>query len=419
MFIAEQKLVRAAVPLAYPRFSNGFCSRFISSNQPPVVARQPAQGAFSVAGQEEGRRRGVRRRHRKSKKKQRKDEGTTVAPPTYGHPPAHAVLCSQQAYCLNKGTCYMLKELGTKFCKCTDDFVGRRCQEKRADIVTDDDINVGESMCQPNYIGERCEMKNIFDVVRELESRNAHTIDRTMTLLGLAIGALTLLIICCVAFFLARTKRTNFRKTQELIRRLQEPCTNGTFRPLLDNDNANPPKDGILTRKPMMSSCTRNVSTQTERHPLSNIFSVQRPHNGQVLSSRSNLPRQNTVPASFSPQEMGRCRLNAVSSSPECERAVNNVTVNAIMEADSSTLASCDQSIPEPPPQNNLVARRPGGLLGLGAGKRSESLDLAPGRRNGSLNSAGGKRSISMDLAPANHAGHADTVDALISERDL
>ena len=125
------------------------------------------------------------------------------------------------------------------------------------------------------------------------------------------------------------------------------------------------------------------------------------------------------MPASFSPQEMGRCRLNAVSSSPECERAVNNVTVNAIMEADSSTLASCDQSIPEPPPQNNLVARRPGGLLGLGAGKRSESLDLAPGRRNGSLNSAGGKRSISMDLAPANHAGHADTVDALISERDL
>ena len=46
------------------------------------------------------------------------DEGTTtVAPPIYGHPPAHAVLCPQQAYCLNKGTCYMLKELGTKFCK--------------------------------------------------------------------------------------------------------------------------------------------------------------------------------------------------------------------------------------------------------------------------------------------------------------
>ena len=30
--------------------------------------------------------------------------------------------------------------------RCTDDFVGRRCQEKRTDIVTDDDINVGESM---------------------------------------------------------------------------------------------------------------------------------------------------------------------------------------------------------------------------------------------------------------------------------
>ena len=30
--------------------------------------------------------------------------------------------------------------------RCTDDYIGRRCQERRADIVTDDDINVGESM---------------------------------------------------------------------------------------------------------------------------------------------------------------------------------------------------------------------------------------------------------------------------------
>ena len=161
-----------------------------------------------------------------------------------------------------------------------------------------------------------------------------------------------------------------------------------------------------------MSPCAKTVSTQTERRPLSSGFNLQRPHNGHVLSSRSNLPRQNTVPASFSPQEVGRCRLNAVSSSPECQRAVNNVTVNAVMEADSSTLAACNRSIPDPEltiPPHPAVGKRPG-LLGLGGGKRSESLDLAPGKRNGLLDSAGGKRSISLDLAPATHTG--DTGDA-------
>lgn len=236
-----------------------------------------------------------------------------------------------------------------------------------------------------------------------------------MTLLGLAIGALTLLVICGIAFFLARTKRNNFRKTQELIRRLQEPCTNGTFRPLLDNNKSNPPKDGILTRKPVLLPCARNASTQTDRRPLSSVFSLQRPHNGHVLSSSSNLPRQNTVPASFSPQEVGRCRLNAVSSSPECKRAVNNVTVNAVMEADLSTLAACNQSIPDPERgvQPPLVTGKQAGLLGLGASKRSESLDLAPGRRNGLLDSASGKRSISLDLAPAKHTGDGDAVECI------
>ena len=174
-----------------------------------------------------------------------------------------------------------------------------------------------------------------------------------------------------------------------------------------------------------VSPCARTVSTQTERRPLSSGFSLQRPHNGHVLSSRSNLPRQNTVPAGFSPQEVGRCRLNAVSSSPECQRAVNNVTVNAVMEADSSTLAACNQSIPDPGliPPPPAVGKRPG-LLGLGAGKRSESLDLAPGKRNGLLDSAGGKRSISLDLAPVmTHTGDAgDTagcVNAATSDVDV
>lgn len=165
-----------------------------------------------------------------------------------------------------------------------------------------------------------------------------------------------------------------------------------------------------------MPPCSRNSSTQTERRHLSSGFNLQRPHNGAVLSSRSNLPRQNTVPASFSPQEVGRCRLNAVSSSPECQRAVNNVTVNAIMEADSSTLAACNQSISDPSQGDHgfpspLIAGKRAGLLGLGAGKRSESLDLAPGRRNGSLDLAGGKRSISLDLAPAKPSSDGDAME--------
>jgi len=73
------------------------------------------------------------------------------------------------------------------------------------------------------------------------------TVSHLLHLLHLTESAWTdLLTLYC------RTKRNHFRKTQELIRRLQEPCTNGTFRPLLDNDKSNPPKDGILTRKPVV-----------------------------------------------------------------------------------------------------------------------------------------------------------------------
>ena len=167
-----------------------------------------------------------------------------------------------------------------------------------------------------------------------------------------------------------------------------------------------------------MLLCPRDAATQTDGPP--NNFTLQRPRNGRVPSDGSNLPRQNTVPSSFSPQELGRSRLNAVSSSPEGSRAVNNVTVNAIVEADALTLAACPASIPDLPP--NKPNHKVGDLLSL-AGKRSESLDLAAGRRNGFLDTVGGKRSSSLDLVPVKHV--LDRVDGeecdkvLVSDHDL
>ena len=164
--------------------------------------------------------------------------------------------------------------------------------------------------------------------------------------------------------------------------------------------------------------CPRDAATQTVN------FSLQRPRNGRVLSDGSNLPRQNTVPSSFSPHELGRSRLNAVSTSPEGSRAVNNVTVNAIVEADALTLAACHVLSPDLPPNKpNPKFNAVGDLLTL-AGKRSESLDLAAGRRNGFTDSVGGKRSSLLDVVTVKHA--VDGVDGdgcgdkvLVSDHDL
>ena len=109
-----------------------------------------------------------------------------------------------------------------------------------------------------------------------------------------------------------------------------------------------------------------------------------------------------------------------MSTSPEGSRAVNNVTVNAIVEADALNHA-CIPDLPpnKPNPKFNAV----GDLLSL-AGKRSESLDLDAGRRNGFTDSVGGKRSSSLDLVVVKHA--MDGVDGegcgdkvLVSDHDV
>jgi len=41
----------------------------------------------------------------------------------------HSTLCSTQTFCLNGGTCYLMTSLNQKLCRCTNNYIGLRCEE--------------------------------------------------------------------------------------------------------------------------------------------------------------------------------------------------------------------------------------------------------------------------------------------------
>ncbi|CAH1793871.1 unnamed protein product [Owenia fusiformis] len=198
-------------------------------------------------------------------------------------------------YCLNNGTCGYLPKLKREFC-----------------------------MCPQEYTGKRCEYQDPFVYMQEVKRKEAAEKDRVITISAIIVGAVVIIGLCVLAYFLARRRKKQYyqRKQVEAATKKRENennFTNASYRPIVPQVN-----DVIVRSQP--KPVTLSIMTQTEPEMFGNHsnhlaesdsqFYQTPPPLGQQrrqFTPPGDVPKENERPRGAA-SVMKRPRLPAISS---------------------------------------------------------------------------------------------------------
>ncbi|XP_056019379.1 pro-neuregulin-1, membrane-bound isoform-like isoform X3 [Ostrea edulis] len=177
-----------------------------------------------------------------------------------------------QGYCLNGGTCRIIKDLDIKSCACRRSYYGERCAIRTPDI------------------------REFLDGKSPDPDR-----DRTLTIIGIVIGILIFVCFCIASYFLAKNRRMAYLK-----RKAKNKQLNGTVIPYTVVD---PPPSGRMLHR----QNTVNMETQTEDGNLYQPF----PNTNQGLSNAYLNPLDSNFLRNPPANRNSRTRLSGVSMERE------------------------------------------------------------------------------------------------------